>query len=889
MAKDLTSLNKALNQEAPPYYVGLVVIDKERQKIMLGKRREDGMWTGPGGGANVGENPKEAAIREAFEEAALQLKARDLKELPSVVVSNGKVCHCFLVYVDSRATKVHVHNDPDKEVDKWSWYSLNEPMPGKMGHFRLMTINNAKMKALGLRKSILSNPDAEIDINTAEQSMDELAARNNEWVTTITSLMHGVDYGEIPRELMLPGHLRLFVSKVDDGIFSAILKKEDPEAGDQGEVQTQLVKMTPEAMVQALKAKGYLPKEEVTEPAVAEIATAPVPRPQSEYKALFNALKKFEGELHIHLAKALDEGLEKGKPFPVGTTRVWAGQKYVKHQDGWVAVFGDNHGKLMGKFKQEATHKDHADGARDVGEKLHDEIGGTVEQILQGMGHTEPHEPEKRPEAKEKPKKKPKVKEEPKEEPKAEEPKSDKKTGAKPVYTPVLKENAGKWEINDPATGSNFSRHLDKESAERTLKTMVSENTVKAEAHLMGSQEFLEKYLKDIHNLTPDRVKPKSRTAIKDLHKRLVKEAEAEGYEIADKVIKEYPELQGLPDVLNDENQKKTNLFKSVDLKKVPKKRQADVIELLKDSNAVLATMGVKLKQALHFAADSSLAEGDRSSTMATYNGAGGKDRSIHLKDVTRASTSIMHEIGHALDYALSGSEKSGTSRADQAKKGEITDAETQALYTELMETVTSSEHYKENAKKGGKHNSYLNHPTEIFARAFEVYSLGKAKELAAEGKISKSFVADYLPDVFRDPNSPERAASIAKMGEIQTKITELVNANDAMYSDALSQSMNAKPEASYMEHRDVAMDQMNKNKEYQDNKAKMEPLIKERDTVNMERLKGKVYTIEPAKQDEYINKISGLMDKILATDKIKKAFDQSKLFGLFKALTELV
>jgi len=53
--------------------------------------------------------------------------------------------------------------------------------------------------------------------------------------------------------------------------------------------------------------------------------------------------------------------LEKSKAFPVGTRRTWQGQDYIKHAKGWVAVGGKHHGKMMGKFKEDATHKDFAD------------------------------------------------------------------------------------------------------------------------------------------------------------------------------------------------------------------------------------------------------------------------------------------------------------------------------------------------------------------------------------------------------------------------------------------------------------------------------------------------------------------------------------------------
>lgn len=59
---------------------------------------------------------------------------------------------------------------------------------------------------------------------------------------------------------------------------------------------------------------------------------------------------------------AIQSLLEKGrKAMPIGTVRVWGGQKYIKHMDGWVAVGGKHHGKMIGKFKDTPTHKEHAD------------------------------------------------------------------------------------------------------------------------------------------------------------------------------------------------------------------------------------------------------------------------------------------------------------------------------------------------------------------------------------------------------------------------------------------------------------------------------------------------------------------------------------------------
>ena len=316
MFKDLLKLNRDLLSKSvdaddhKKHAAAVVVIDLERQRILLGKRYSDGIWTNPAGHMKGDESPTQTAIREAFEESNLQLKPRMLKDLPSVQLKKNKLCHGFLVYVDSKKVNIHTGNDPDKEISKWEWFDLNKDLPSPIDEGRMTCINNAKMRMYGLKKAIVENPDAGIDLNTAEQSADELGSRGDSfWVESIVELMMSVEYGDVPRALILPKYLKMYVSKVDDGLFSAVVKREDPDAGDLGEVQVNFAKMTPESMVQALKAKGYLPKTEKEEP-IAEVVKQPS---LNDYEGLLDvlkeSLKEMKGDVHIHLHKALQKAL----------------------------------------------------------------------------------------------------------------------------------------------------------------------------------------------------------------------------------------------------------------------------------------------------------------------------------------------------------------------------------------------------------------------------------------------------------------------------------------------------------------------------------------------------------------------------------------------------
>lgn len=80
-----------------------------------------------------------------------------------------------------------------------------------------------------------------------------------------------------------------------------------------------------------------------------------------------------------------------GKPAIVGEIRTWSSGKFVKTNDGWVAIGGENHGKLMGKFKEAPTHKEVAD--KELEEKpQQDSIIGKEfilqEELQDSKGHT---------------------------------------------------------------------------------------------------------------------------------------------------------------------------------------------------------------------------------------------------------------------------------------------------------------------------------------------------------------------------------------------------------------------------------------------------------------------------------------------------------------------
>src|SRR4051812_2730528 len=79
------------------------IIDIDGRKILMGKRRDNGKWTGPGGHLEGKEKPIDGAIRETWEEAGIRLGDDDLIHVKSKLIKKpaGEKLrvHAFKVFV----------------------------------------------------------------------------------------------------------------------------------------------------------------------------------------------------------------------------------------------------------------------------------------------------------------------------------------------------------------------------------------------------------------------------------------------------------------------------------------------------------------------------------------------------------------------------------------------------------------------------------------------------------------------------------------------------------------------------------------------------------------------------------------------------------------------
>jgi len=274
----------------------------------------------------------------------------------------------------------------------------------------------------------------------------------------------------------------------------------------------------------------------------------------------------------------------------------------------------------------------------------------------------------------------------------------------------------------------------------------------------------------------------------------------------------------------------KTNLVGSVQFSNVDKATAEHLKKALNGAETVIAKMGIVSKTPITFFTAGTT---DRTEN-AMYHPDGNK---IEFVKPSPDAATIMHEIGHAIDLAMSPGEDYNFNEFYDALKNEQIDKEdftpAQNIMYQIIKEAKSSPYYKESS---GKFRDYLNDPTEIFARAFEVHSYKVANDLVQQGKLDQEFMYKFMPDLDR-------------VGKFTN--TEEWNKMNAQNEEMNKQILNA------IVKKDKPTEKKLREEQYQHK-------------LNMEAVKNSMES--GGRGDASINKISGLVDALLKLEPIKKS-----------------
>jgi uncharacterized protein len=128
------------------------IIVRRGDAFLMGKRRDNGRWSLPGGHVDDGESHHQGAIRELMEETGYNAKKLKFLGARMVEPQQGKNVHVNIYQHHPDETQKPTWKiDPDKEFNEFRWVSTKEPLPEEIAN-NLAHPNNVALAHLGLLK-----------------------------------------------------------------------------------------------------------------------------------------------------------------------------------------------------------------------------------------------------------------------------------------------------------------------------------------------------------------------------------------------------------------------------------------------------------------------------------------------------------------------------------------------------------------------------------------------------------------------------------------------------------------------------------------------------------------------------------------------------------------
>jgi 8-oxo-dGTP pyrophosphatase MutT (NUDIX family) len=157
----LSSTMHNVHKAAGPRRVATVAIH-HGDHVLMGKRRDNGKWTMPGGHVDPGEDFDDGALREVEEETGIKLDPDHLEQLQDVHKiedQEGKALHVqpYRVQLSERPSTT-MKADPDGEVHRWKWVNVKDGLPDEIAdNLHVPAERNVLLQRLGLA----TNPDSD--------------------------------------------------------------------------------------------------------------------------------------------------------------------------------------------------------------------------------------------------------------------------------------------------------------------------------------------------------------------------------------------------------------------------------------------------------------------------------------------------------------------------------------------------------------------------------------------------------------------------------------------------------------------------------------------------------------------------------------------------------
>jgi 8-oxo-dGTP pyrophosphatase MutT (NUDIX family) len=114
--------------DAPVGYALVVLWHGER--VLMVYVRERACWELPGGGIEPGETPREAAVRELWEETGQQLDPEELRFVGHARTALGPQQRVLYGGVFTARTERPRAFAPNSEISAVHWRAAGEPLPG---------------------------------------------------------------------------------------------------------------------------------------------------------------------------------------------------------------------------------------------------------------------------------------------------------------------------------------------------------------------------------------------------------------------------------------------------------------------------------------------------------------------------------------------------------------------------------------------------------------------------------------------------------------------------------------------------------------------------------------------------------------------------------------